>query len=189
MKEKQLIKQCKKGDPKAFELLVHQYSPILSAICKRYVGDDANTKDALQECFINIFKGIKTYQATGSFVGWMKRIAVTSSLKEIRKRSKHTLSLSTINDYDKQMNVEEPVVLDKLNLEEVMKIINELPEQYRLVFNLYVVEGYNHKEIGELLGIEESASRTRVSRARKKVQELLLKNQHYYGFTPARKVD
>jgi len=189
LKEDQLIKYCKKGDPKAFELLVHKYSPLLAAICRRYVTDSAGAKDALQECFINIFKGIKNYESSGNFTSWLKRIAVTSSLKELRKKKKNVVSLASISEENIELTQEEPIAIEKLNITEVMQVINKLPDHYRIAFNLYVIEGYNHREISAIENIDETTSRARVSRARKKVKELLLKNQEYYGFTSARRMD
>lgn len=189
MDSKKLLRHCKKGDPKAFELLVHHYSPMLHSICKRYVIGSASAKDALQECLISIFRGIGSYKEVGSFEAWMKRIAVTSSLKELRKNKKQTLSLSSLAYSDNEIISEDPVILDKLNVDEVLEVINELPQDFRIAFNLFVIEGFSHKEIAILENIDETVSRVRVSRARKKVKELLLKNQAYYGFASARKVD
>ncbi len=189
MKDTDLIKSCKKGEHKAYELLVHKYSPVLFAICKRYVNDDAKAKDALQECFISVFKGIDTFKNGGNFQGWIKRIAVTSSLKQLRKERKNVFSFSSLKNDDSTFFKEEPIAIEILKLEEVLKIINQLPDDYRIAFNLFIIEGYSHNEIAVIENIAETVSRTRVRRARIKVQELLLKNEMYYEITSARKVD
>ena len=187
--EKQLIKKCKKGDLKSFEKLVHTYSNMLNAICIRYVKDSVTAKDVLQECFITIYKNIKSYKPTGSFEAWMKRIAVTCALKELRKNRKQVVSLEIVNEKDLYGANENPVIIEKLKMDEVLSIINLLPDDYRIAFNLFVIEGYSHQEIARIENIEESLSRARVSRARIKVQNLLVKNQEYNGFTTTRKVD
>ncbi len=189
MKEKQLIKLCQKGDSKAFELLVHKYSPTLMGICMRYMKDETAAKDALQECFITIFRNIQKYQALGSFEGWLKRIAVTSSLKELRKKKSNVSSLTMIFEDQIEQLTEEPVAIQQLEEKAVLDKINSLPEEYRIVFNLYIIEGFSYKEIAELLGLKETSCRMRLSRARKKLHSLLLKDKDYYGFERTRKVD
>lgn len=187
--ETNLIRRCKKGDVKAFEQLVHTYSGMLNAVCTRYVKDRMIAKDALQECFISIYKNIKSYNEKGSFEAWMKRIAVTSSLKELRKKKKNEVSMEIINEADMQFSCDQPIAIEKLKFDEVLSTINLLPDEYRIAFNLFVIEGYSHAEIASLEKIDVSLSRARVSRARVKVQQLLLKNQDYYEFTTTRKVD
>ncbi len=188
-RETKFINRCKKGDVKAFEQLVHRYSNVLYNVCIRYMIDRELAKDVLQECFITIYRNIKTYKNTGSFEAWMKRIAVTSSLKELRKNRKHEISMEIVKEIDLHSISEENVAIEKLKLDEVLATINLLPDEYRIAFNLFVIEGYNHSEIANLENIDVRLSRARVSRARTKVQQLLLKNQDYHEFTTARKVD
>lgn len=189
MEQTQLIRLCQKGDAKAFEILVHQYSRMLMAICVRYMKDQSAAKDALQECLISIFRGIGKYKHEGNFEGWMKRIAVNSSLKELRKKKNSYNSLTLVNDIILENAFEEPIILESLNLEAVMIKINELPEDYRIAFNLYVVEGYSYQEIANLLQTTEVNCRMKVSRARKKLHTILLKDQDYHEFKRTRKVD
>lgn len=189
MDEKTLVKSCQKGDRKAFELLVHQYSPTLMGICQRYMKDESASKDALQECFITVFRSIDGFKATGSFEGWLKRIAVTSSLKELRKRNSKLNKLTMVYDSDHLEIGTEPVALEKVNADSVLKHINALPEEYRIVFNMYVIEGFTYEEIADLLDLKESSCRMRVSRARQKLHSMLLKDKDYYGFAESRKVD
>lgn len=155
----------------------------------RYMKDDSAAKDALQECFITIFKSIKKYKSLGSFEGWLKRIAVTSSLKELRKKKKNTSSLTMIFEDQLESLSEEPVVLKNLEEKEVLSKINELPEDYRIIFNMYIIEGFGYAEIAEMLNLKETSCRMRLSRARKKLHSILLKDKDYYGFERTRKVD
>ncbi|MFK8009906.1 MAG: RNA polymerase sigma factor [Saprospiraceae bacterium] len=158
-----LISNCQKGDKKSQYLLVKKYSGLLLTVCRRYARDEGMAKDALQETFISIFSNIKKYKATGSFEGWMRRIAVNSSLKPMeRKGYSHELATDEFGDTSSQ----EPEVFFQLREEEIIKHIQSLPEGYRTVLNLYAIEGYSHKEIGEMLNISVSTSRSQLLRAR-----------------------
>lgn len=171
MKAKQtLITNCQQGDKQSQYLLVKQYSPMLLTVCRRYARDEAMAKDALQETFIRIFKHIKTYRAEGNFEAWMRRIAINASLKPFEKKYyTHEMPTSTFVD-DKW---KEPEVFQHLRREEIIRQIQTLPEGYRAVFNLYVIEEFSHKEIAELMGISESTSRSQLLRARKMLREKL----------------
>lgn len=189
MKDNDIIKHCKKGDSKAFEILVYRYSSILMGICYRYLNDEEAAKDALQECFITVFKSIQKFEIGGSFEGWLKRVAVTTSLKAIRSKKNTQYPFAVIIDDNDEYYAEEAVVLQDLEKEEVLKKINQLPDEYRLPFNMFIIEGFSYSEISELLDINENTCRMRVSRARKKLHSILLKDKEYYGFERSRKVD
>ena len=155
----------------------------------RYMKDEAPAKDALQECFITIFRNIQKYKAIGSFEGWLKRIAVTSSLKELRKKNKNLSSLTMIYEDQLEEMSEQPVAIQNMEAKDVLDKINELPDEYRIIFNMYIIEGLSYAEIAELLDMKEASCRMRLSRARKKMHSILLKDQDYYGFEQSRKVD
>jgi len=166
--EKQLIKDCQNAKKSSQYELVKRYSKMLMVVCMRYVRDESNAKDVLQETLIRIFRSIGKYQATGSFEGWMRKIAVRCSLQWLEKNK----SRKEVHIVD--LNIEEPSTSEKLNelsLEEITKLIEELPEGYRMVFNLNIIEGYDHKEISELLNITESSSRSQLVRARRLLQK------------------
>lgn len=180
MTEAQIIKGCRKGKAACQRALVERYSGKLLAICQRYVGRGPQAQDVLQEAFIHIFRNIKKYRHTGSFEAWMCRIAVTTSLKELRDNWK----VRQLEDLDKwtEQSDATPQVLQDMAAEDILKLIEEhLPLHYRVIFHLFVVEGYSHAEISELLGIPESTSRTKLTRARKHLQELFSMNDILLG--------
>lgn len=170
MTEIDIISKCKAYDKAAFKELVKVYSPALMSVCKRYMGTRYDAEDMLQETFIRVFQNILSYQEIGSFKAWLSRIAATTCLKEIRK--KYLIADQEIEELEGEMGVEYIVLNDEAG---IMKIIEELQMPYRLVFNLYVIEGFSHKEIGEMIGVGESTSRAQLTRARKMIKDLMIK--------------
>jgi RNA polymerase sigma factor (sigma-70 family) len=167
--EAQLISDCQKGVKSSQYELVKRYSGMLLSICRRYARDESMAKDLLQETLIRVFKNIDKYEARGSFEGWMRTIAINRSLQWIEKSCfRHEMQPLRMPD-DKTI---EPEVYQNMSADDILELIKELPEGYRAVFNLNIVEGYSHREIGKLLNITEATSRSQLTRARK-----LLKNQ------------
>lgn len=167
LSEKQIIKGCRQGEKASQYELVKRYSAMLMAVCRRYARDEASAKDILQETFIRIFRNIEKYKAIGSFEGWMKKIAVRCALTWLKKS--HLKKETEFTDFVFEKKIT-PEVYDYLGVEEITKLVKELPQGYRVVFNLNVVEGFSHKEISEILGISESASRSQLVRARRMLQ-------------------
>lgn len=133
-----------------------------------YAPDMDTAQDILQDGFIKIFRNMHKFEFKGSFEGWMRRIIVNTALERFRKQ--HFLyPVSEITDYAEDVSYED--VLQQLSAEDLMNIIKELTPKYRMVFNLYAIEGYSHKEIGEMLNISEGTSKSNLSRARKILQE------------------
>jgi RNA polymerase sigma factor (sigma-70 family) len=161
-----IISGCKQGQEKAFKALVDQYAPKLMAVCNRYLKDTDLAKDALQESLIAIFKSIGSYSGTGSFEGWITKITVRVCLSEIRNlRQLYDLAIvdqQEVSSYDDELH---------FDTEDIVKLINRLPELQRIVFNMHVVEGFSHAEISTLLNIAESSSRVYLTRARKWLQD------------------
>ena len=157
----QLILNCKKRDIESQSQIYHLFAGKLFAICLKYSKTKQEAEDNLQDAFITIFDKMNQYKFKGSFEGWMKRIVINTSLQTYRQ--KNVLNLV-------EENYPEEVVVDineeDLSLEFLLKIIQELPERYRMVFNLYVLDGYSHKEISGMLGIAEGTSKSNLSRAR-----------------------
>lgn len=178
MTEQQLIAACQKGDRRAQYELYNRYSSTLYSTCLRYCGNEADAQDALQEGFTRVFRHLDRYNHSGTLEGWMRRIVINCSLTLIKKRNKH-LSVE-VQDY---MAADlRPTALDDLSADEIHAVICELPDGYRTVFNLNVVEGYSHKEIAELLGCGESTSRTQLLKARRMLQQLLnARNQYVHA--------
>lgn len=144
----------------------------------RYSNDRHHAQDALQETFANVFKYLHTYNGAGSFEGWLKRIAVNCSLTYHRKIK--PIHFADDSEMERRSKATVPEIYGELGKEEILKLLKELPESYYMVFNLSVIEGYNHTEIGEMLGISASTSRSTLSRARARLIEIMQKKAHVY---------
>ncbi len=159
-----LIESCIKGDRASQKALYDHLAPRMLPLCMRYVGDRTLAEDILQEGFITLFTRLESYKGEGSFEGWARKIFVTTALMDLRK--KDALKMSDELDTVRGMKADLPSQSQSIGYKEIMKLVMGLPTGFRTVFNLYVVEGYSHKEIGEMLGISETTSRTQLSRAR-----------------------
>lgn len=157
----QLIHNCKKQDIKAQEQLYRLYANKLFAVCLKYSNSYQQAEDNLQDGFIIIFNKIKQYQDKGSFEGWMKRIMINNTLQKYRKQTVFEI----VND---ELLKEPEVEIDDetVSVDYLLKIIQELPERYRQVFNLYALDGYSHKEIAETMQITVGTSKSNLARAR-----------------------
>lgn len=175
MNEREIIVGCQQGNRVAQATLVRQYSPFLMGICKRYLMTSSYEEDALQESFITIFKNINSFRNEGPFQAWMRKITVHTCLNIINTNRK--LSITTIDDNTNE-NIPEPDmdIVEKIKAQELMQLINQLPSGYKEVFNMYVVDGYSHQEIGNMLGYAESTSRSMLTRAKSILQKTLAKN-------------
>ena len=171
-----IIQGCKKGEKKCQERLVRNYAPGLLAICRRYSRDSESANDALQESFINIFKYINSYSGSGSFEGWMKRIAVNCTITFQKKNFKVHFEPDVLHDSSQHCEV--PDVYSSLGKEDILGLLSELPKALYMVFNMHVVEGYSHKEISEMLTISEGTSRASLSRARAKLIQIIEERQN-----------
>jgi RNA polymerase sigma-70 factor (ECF subfamily) len=159
-----LIDSCMKGDRAAQKVLYDRLAPRMFPLCIRYVSDRDLAEDVLQDGFVTLFTKLHEYKGEGSFDGWARRIFVTTALMNLRK--KDALKMSDDLEAAKGLRAETSSQLQNLGYKELMAMITELPPGFRTVFNMYVIEGYSHKEIGEALGISETTSRTQLSRAR-----------------------
>ncbi len=169
--EKEIIEGCCKGDSAAQRALYERYGPTMFGVCCRYVADRTLAEDLLHDGFITLFTKIGDYRGEGSFEGWCRRIFVTTALGYLRKHN----PLTQADELDKAvwLGSKEPDALEKMSGREVAELIARLPEGFRTILNLYAVEGYSHKEIGEMLGISEVTSRSQYSRARAKLMEAI----------------
>ncbi|MGM0532256.1 MAG: RNA polymerase sigma factor [Bacteroidota bacterium] len=159
-----IVKACLKGDSKAQAQLYKQYAGRLYTLCLRYTNNEDEAKDILQESFIKIFEKLRQYKSKGSLEGWMRKIVVNTALEKIRKESRFVLvedEAMVENDKYKYEHV-----LEDIGRNELLEMIQELSVQYRMVFNLYAIEGYSHKEISKKLNISEGTSKSNLSRAR-----------------------
>jgi RNA polymerase sigma-70 factor (ECF subfamily) len=167
---KKIIKGCLKNNQADQYRLYTLFSKKMYGVCLRYAGSYDEAQDILQEGFIKVFEKLDTFRGQGSFEGWIKRIMIHTAIEKYRERIYH-LSVDDLGH--KGHAFEENAGPEKLRFEELLNLIHLLPDQYRLVFNLSVLEGMSHKEIGEVLGITESTSRSNLSRARMLLQEMI----------------
>lgn len=157
----ELINRCKKKDAKAQSQLYKQYASKLFSLCLKYSKNYAEAEDNLQDTFIVLFNKIEQYQHKGSFEGWIKRITINTALQRYRQTQVYSIiDESAIED----VSVE--IENDSVDLDFLLKIIQELPDRYRLVFNLYVLDGFSHKEIAEMMKISLGTSKSNLARAR-----------------------
>ncbi|MCB0733934.1 MAG: RNA polymerase sigma factor [Bacteroidetes bacterium] len=167
--ERRLIEACLGGDSSAFEQIYKQLSEKMYMVSLRYTQNDSDAQDVLQEAFIRIYKNLNRFKFQGSFEGWCRRIVVNSSIELIRKRNRHQF-----DDIEQTEAIAlDPKSISKLTMQELLGLIRQLPDGYRTVFNMYVIEGYSHKEIGETLGISENTSKTQLFKARQALQKKL----------------
>jgi RNA polymerase sigma factor (sigma-70 family) len=162
-KDQEWIEGCKKGDSTAQRNVFDHYSGKMYAVCCRYLKDKMEAEDVLVTAFTKAFERIGQFKSEGSFEGWIRRIVVNESLTWLRQH-KHMQLETEISAVDYE--VDYPMLDDHLHAEDLLKLIDGLPTGYKAVFNLYAIEGYSHKEIAELLGINENTSKSQLSRAR-----------------------
>ncbi|MDL2278466.1 sigma-70 family RNA polymerase sigma factor [Parabacteroides sp. OttesenSCG-928-G07] len=168
MNEQQLIEGCRKGDRKAQKTLYDLFSRKMMGVCLRYVNDRETARDVLQEGFVKVFTAINSFSGSGSFEGWMRKIFVNCALEYLRKSD--VLRESTDLDNTSELIQPNSSVIAELSAAELMKIVQELPDGFRMVFNMFAIEGYSHKEIADMLHITESTSRSQYTRARQILQ-------------------
>ncbi|HND96008.1 MAG TPA: RNA polymerase sigma factor [Chitinophagaceae bacterium] len=170
--ESDLINGCLKDDRRMQEELYRRFSPRMYAVCLRYAGNAEEAQDILQEGFIKVFKKLDSFRSEGSFEGWVRRIFVNTAIEHFR-RKKYLMPVT-----EREENTIEGKylsVLDNLAAADIMALVQELSPGYRTVFNMYVVEGYSHKEIGDILGISEGTSKSQLSRAKVILQDMVKK--------------
>ena len=153
------------------EEIYQALAPRMMAVCLRYMGNREDAEDVLQEGFITLFNKLDSYQGIGSFEGWVRKIIVNTALMHLRKTD--ALGLSDDIDQARTLFTEEATPLQKMGYKELMRMIESLPADARTVFNMYVVEGYSHKEIAQELGCTEATSRSKLQRARLRLQEMI----------------
>lgn len=173
MNLEQLIKACKKQNIKAQSQLYQMYKDDLYILCLKYCRNKEEAQDNLQDAFLEIFSSIKTYKGNGSFEGWLKRITINKAIDSFKK-NKH-INIEINNDILMDTNFDSEA-LDTIPLNQILKLVQALPTQYRLVFNLFELDGYTHNNISELLNISINTSKSNLHRARRilqtKIQEI-----------------
>ena len=162
--DRPLIESCIKGDREAQKTLYDRLASRMFPVCMRYVGDRTVAEDVLQDGFVTLFTKLDTYKGDGSFEGWARKIFVTTALMNLRK--KDALKMSDELDAARGMKADTVSQIQNIGYKELMELVMALPAGFRMVFNMYAIEGYSHKEIAQMLGITETTSRTQFSRAR-----------------------
>ncbi|MBX7094385.1 MAG: sigma-70 family RNA polymerase sigma factor [Flavobacteriales bacterium] len=173
MNDEQLIRECLEGRPGAQKALYDRFSRKMMGVCLRYSASYEEAQDILQDGFVKVFEKLKSFNGMGSFEGWVRRIFVNTALDAYRK-SKQERQMQDIDDVGYALSSGHDIVSD-ISAEDLLKILQKIPAGYRMVFNLYVIEGYSHKEIGDQLGITESTSKSQFSRARSYLMTILEK--------------
>mgnify|MGYP000521873486 CR=1 FL=1 len=172
--EEQLIADCRRGRQKAQKELYERFAPKMLGVCFRYIHDRDEAEHVMIGGMVKLFEKLSQYQGDGSFEGWVRRIMVNESLMYIRKNKNMSLEVE-VDKADSEPDFQS--LESNLETADLMALIAELPVGYRTVFNLYAIEGYNHKEIAEMLKINENTSKSQLSRARKILQTKLLQLQ------------
>lgn len=167
-----LLEGCKKGDRKAQESLYKALASRMMGVCMRYARDTFEAEDILQMGFVKVFQKVSEFREEGSFEGWIRRIMVNTAIETYRKnlRSLNVVDIDEV--YDQAQSTFD---MNKLEVEDLMKLVQQLSNGYRIVFNMYVIEGYSHKEIAKELGISEGASKSQLSRARAILKDKIIK--------------
>lgn len=168
--ETDLIKGCVEGDRRMQEMLYQRFSPKMYAISLRYAGNTEDAQDILQDGFVKVFRNLTMYRGDGSFEGWMRRIFVNTAIEHYRRQVQ---TFSVTEGHENSMEAKDISVLDSLSMKDLMAIIQELSPGYKTVFNLYVIEGYTHKEIAEMIGISEGTSKSQLARAKGILQDII----------------
>jgi RNA polymerase sigma factor (sigma-70 family) len=164
MDERQLVKDCLRERPEAQRRLYDQYAEIMLGVCYRYTKSIKDAEDVLQEGFVKVFRGLKDYKFEGELGAWIRRIMVNSALNFLKRNKKYRNEMFFTDQPLHPVTNEDPAVY--LQAKELAELIRQLPPGYQTIFNLHVVEGYSHVEIGEMLGISDGTSRSQYARAR-----------------------
>lgn len=169
-----LIKKAHGGDEKAFRQIYEMHSGKMYSLCKRYSGVSADADDLFQEGYIKVYNNLGAYKGLGSFEGWVRRIFINTCLDYLKRKRNlvFTDKIELKQDLHPYIDAENAI---KLSNEELLKIIQKMPDGYRTIVNLYLIEGYNHREIGEMLQINEGTSKSQLSKAKNKLQEIITK--------------
>ncbi len=172
MRERRIIERCIQKDRKAQKTLYERYSPSMLGICVRYAKNLAEAEDVLQEAFVKVFLNIHKFEGKGAIENWIRRIVINTAITHYHQNQKHRFH-QDIDDIAESTIKDMSFDTCDFTQEELLGVIKSLPPGYRMVFNLFAIEGYKHKDIGKMLEIDEKTSRSQYSRARKLVQRKL----------------
>ncbi|KYG76116.1 MULTISPECIES: RNA polymerase sigma factor [Roseivirga] len=175
-----IIDRCLQGDRTAHYEIYKLYSKAMYNTCLRITGNEMDAEDVLQESFVSAFKNLSSFKGSASFGSWLKRIVVNNAINAVKKRR---MNFESVDGKEDESAIAEPVEEANLSYDVglVKEGISKLPEGYRLVLTLYLIEGYDHKEIGQILDITESTSKSQFNRSKKKLREILKEELKYAG--------
>jgi len=171
-----IIKGCISGKRKAQEKLFNHFSDEMYGVCRYYSKDYTEAEDTLHEGFMKVFQKIDQFKHKGSLAGWIRRVMINTALEKFRK---HNQLWAIGDDFEFEEDIDRDNVISDLSAQDLIKLIRELTPKYRMVFNLYAIEGYSHKEVSEMLGISEGTSKSNLARARYILQDKVKK--HFYA--------
>lgn len=174
MTETDLIKGCIKQNANCQRMLFEQFAGKMMSVCLRYANDNMEAEDIMQDGFIKVFQYLHQFKFEGSFEGWIRRIIVNTAIRHLEKKK---LQFKEIDESGADAPKLDPYAYAHLGQDDLMKLINQLPEGYKIVFNLNVIEGYSHEEIAEMLHIQPGTSRSQLVKARKMLQHQILQLQ------------
>jgi RNA polymerase sigma factor (sigma-70 family) len=173
MTDEELVQGCIAGDPTAQKALYQRFARKMMSICMRYANDREQAQDMLQDGFVKVFQKLDYYRGDGPLGGWIARTMVNTALDHLRRNKPYEYSVDLTEA--EHLHQEDASVLSSMTTEELMALIQALPTGYRTVFNLFVIEGYAHKDIGDMLGISENTSKSQFMKARAYLRKLLPK--------------
>lgn len=177
----QLLKECLKNNQSAFRYLYEKYASSMYAIALRYAKNTMEAQDILQEGFIRVFQNLQKFRYKGSLEGWIRKIIINTAINYYKANIKYNNS----QEVDLTYNLPSELISyikDKITYNQLLRLIQSLPKGYRLVFNMYVIDGFNHKQIAEYLGISENTSKTQLLRARRYLQKKINQLMNYYYY-------
>ncbi len=174
--DRELIDKCLERDPKAQEYLYNRYARRMYGICLRFARNTLEADDILQEGFIKVFSYLKDFRNEGSLEGWIRKTIVNTAINYYNSKQQEWKE-TNIEKAESNQSVAEDI-LDQISVTDLLHLIQQLPEGYRMVFNLHVIEGYNHQEIAQMLDISENTSKSQLSRARAALQQRLVQSKN-----------
>ena len=176
--EQNLIGLAAQNNRHAQQQIYSKFSPKMLSVCRQYIKDIQQAEDVMITAFMKVFVNLKNFESKGSFEGWIRRIMVNESISFIRAQKKVSFLEDEYYKEEGFNNIE-----SNLSVDDIQNLIDNLPEGYKMIFNLYAIEGYKHKEIAEMLGINEGTSKSQLSHARKMLQDLINKRKNYENGT------
>ncbi|MFT3884472.1 MAG: sigma-70 family RNA polymerase sigma factor [Flavobacteriales bacterium] len=180
--ERELVEGCQREDRRCQEILYARYARRMYAVCLRYARHQLEAQDLMQEAFIRVFDKLHGFRMEGSLEGWVRRITVHTCINHYRKKAFQNERFGLEHVPDEPV---EPLALERLGQQELITLVSSLPDGYRMVFNLFAIEGFDHAEIAEMLGCQESTSRSQLAKARRMLQQRL--GEHVARHTHERK--